>query len=89
PVNPLMKRLNSVDDILAHYDEIGLESPDLDYDIDGVVYKVDSLELQARLGFRSRSPRWATAHEFPAEKAFTIVENIDIQVGRTGALTHV
>ncbi|MBY5640849.1 NAD-dependent DNA ligase LigA [Rhizobium leguminosarum] len=89
PVNPLMKRLNSVADILTHYDEIGLKRPDLDYDIDGVVYKVDSLELQARLGFRSRSPRWATAHKFPAEQAFTIVENIDIQVGRTGALTPV
>ncbi len=89
PVNPLMKRLDSVADILAHYDDIGLKRPDLDYDIDGVVYKVDSLELQQRLGFRSRSPRWATAHKFPAEQAFTIVENIDIQVGRTGALTPV
>ncbi|MBB3647769.1 DNA ligase (NAD+) [Rhizobium sp. BK619] len=89
PVNPLMKRLNSVADILTHYDEIGLERPDLDYDIDGVVYKVDSLELQARLGFRSRSPRWATAHKFPAEQAFTEVEKIEIQVGRTGALTPV
>lgn len=89
PVNPLMKRLNSVADILAHYDDIGLKRPDLDYDIDGVVYKVDGLELQQRLGFRSRSPRWATAHKFPAEQAFTVVENIDIQVGRTGALTPV
>jgi len=89
PVNPLMKKLNSVADILAHYDEIGLHRPELDYDIDGVVYKVDSLELQQRLGFRSRSPRWATAHKFPAEQAFTTVENIDIQVGRTGALTPV
>jgi DNA ligase (NAD+) len=89
PVNPLMKRLNSVADILAHYDEIGLQRPDLDYDIDGVVYKVDSLELQARLGFRSRSPRWATAHKFPAEQAFTRLMGIDIQVGRTGALTPV
>ncbi|UIJ78407.1 NAD-dependent DNA ligase LigA [Rhizobium leguminosarum] len=89
PVNPLMKRLNSVADILAHYDEIGIERPDLDYDIDGVVYKVDSLELQARLGFRSRSPRWATAHKFPAEQAFTEVEKVEIQVGRTGALTPV
>ncbi|MGZ2484491.1 DNA ligase (NAD+) [Rhizobium pisi] len=89
PVNPLMKRLNSVADILAHYDEIGLERPGLDYDIDGVVYKVDSLELQGRLGFRSRSPRWATAHKFPAEQAFTEVEKIEIQVGRTGALTPV
>ena len=89
PVNPLMKRLNKVEDIIAHYNEIGLKRPDLDYEIDGVVYKVDRLDLQARLGFRSRSPRWATAHKFPAEQAFTHVERIDIQVGRTGALTPV
>ncbi|MGG6893887.1 NAD-dependent DNA ligase LigA [Rhizobium sp. BR 315] len=89
PVNPLMARLHSVADILGHYEEIGLQRPDLDYDIDGVVYKVDSLELQARLGFRSRSPRWATAHKFPAEQAFTRLVGIDIQVGRTGALTPV
>ena len=89
PINPLMKRLESVADILSHYDEIGLKRADLDYDIDGVVYKVDSLALQARLGFRSRSPRWATAHKFPAEQAFTRLTAIDIQVGRTGALTPV
>lgn len=89
PINPLMKRLESVADILSHYDDIGLKRADLDYDIDGVVYKVDDLALQARLGFRSRSPRWATAHKFPAEQAFTRLTAIDIQVGRTGALTPV
>ena len=89
PINPLMKRLNSVEDIIAHYNEIGLLRASLDYDIDGVVYKVDRLDLQRRLGYRSRSPRWATAHKFPAEQALTKLTAIDIQVGRTGALTPV
>jgi DNA ligase (NAD+) len=89
PTNPLMVRLNSVEDILAHYHQIGLQRASLDYDIDGVVYKVDDLALQQRLGFRSRSPRWATAHKFPAEQAMTTLTAIDIQVGRTGALTPV
>ncbi|MCP4384335.1 MAG: NAD-dependent DNA ligase LigA, partial [Hyphomicrobiales bacterium] len=89
PVNPLMRRCESVDDALATYRAIERQRASLDYDIDGVVYKADSLALQSRLGFRTRSPRWAIAHKFPAEKATTVLEAIDIQVGRTGALTPV
>ena len=89
PTNPLMKRCESVDDMLAVYRDIEAQRASLPYDIDGVVYKVDDLALQRRLGFISRSPRWATAHKFPAEKATTTLLDIDIQVGRTGALTPV
>ena len=89
PINDQMVRCSSVEDILAHYHSIEAERALLPYDIDGVVYKVDRLDLQERLGFRSRSPRWATAHKFEAEKALTVLNGIDIQVGRTGALTPV
>jgi DNA ligase (NAD+) len=88
-VNPLTKLTHSVEEMLAVYREIETRRATLGYDIDGVVYKVDRLDLQERLGFVSRSPRWATAHKFPAEQATTILHGIDIQVGRTGALTPV
>ncbi len=89
PTNPLTVLCQSADELLAHYRRIGEGRASLGYDIDGVVYKVDSLALQQRLGFVSRSPRWAIAHKFPAEKAVTKLERIEIQVGRTGALTPV
>lgn len=89
PVNDRMVRCHSVEELLAHYHKIEAERAEIPYDIDGVVYKVDRLDLQERLGFRSRSPRWATAHKFAAEKAMTVLNGIDIQVGRTGALTPV
>ncbi|MEQ9566632.1 MAG: NAD-dependent DNA ligase LigA, partial [Pseudomonadales bacterium] len=88
-INPLTRLLNDADDIMAFYDELGVLRPDLDYDIDGIVYKVNDFELQLRLGFVSRSPRWAIAHKFPAEKARTRLNAIEVQVGRTGALTPV
>jgi DNA ligase (NAD+) len=89
PVNPLMQRCADVDAALAVYAKIEKQRASLPYDIDGVVYKVDSLALQERLGIRSASPRWAIAHKFAAERATTKITGIDIQVGRTGALTPV
>jgi DNA ligase (NAD+) len=87
PTNPLTRLCHSTAELIAHYHAIEAQRATLGYDIDGVVYKVNDLTLQERLGFISRSPRWAVAHKFPAEKAMTIVEAIGINVGRTGALT--
>ena len=87
--NPLTKMCRSVEELLQFHREIEMRRATLDYDIDGVVYKVDRLDWQERLGFVSRTPRWAIAHKFPAEQATTVVRDIEIQVGRTGALTPV
>jgi DNA ligase (NAD+) len=89
PINPLMKLCKTEIELIEHYQAIEAERANLGYDIDGVVYKVNDIALQKRLGFASRSPRWAIAHKFSAEKASTILEAIEIQVGRTGSLTPV
>jgi DNA ligase (NAD+) len=87
--NPLTRMCRSVEELLEFHHKIEAQRGTLDYDIDGVVYKVDRLDWQERLGFVSRNPRWAIAHKFPAEQATTVVRDIEIQVGRTGALTPV
>ena len=87
--NPLTKLCHSVEQLIAFHRKIEEQRAKLDYDIDGVVYKVDRLDWQERLGFVSRTPRWAIAHKFPAERAMTVLRDIEIQVGRTGSFTPV
>lgn len=87
--NPLMRRCDTTGCLLTAYRELEAQRASLGYDIDGIVYKIDDLALQARLGMRSTTPRWALAHKFPAETAWTTLERIEIQVGRTGALSPV
>lgn len=87
--NPLTRLCTSVEELLEHYHAIETDRANLGYDIDGVVYKVDDLSLQQRLGFVSRSPRWALAHKFPAQQAMTVLEDIEINVGRTGSLNPI
>ena len=89
PVNPRSTRVEGAEGLVGLYHGLETDRAGLGYDIDGVVYKVDRLDWQARLGFVSRSPRWAIAHKFPAQQATTVLEGIDIQVGRTGSLTPV
>ena len=89
PINPNNKVCNSIDEIENNFKHVMEIRADLPYDIDGLVYKVNSIELQERLGFLTRTPRWAIAHKFPAEQAITRINNIRVQVGRTGALTPV
>ena len=86
-VNPLSKLCDGIEAVLAFHRDMAAERAALPYDIDGVVYKVNDLKLQERLGFAARAPRWAIAHKFPAEQGQTVLNDIGIKVGRTGQLT--
>ena len=89
PISPLMNRSMSIDQLMEIYSEIVSKRADIPYDIDGLVYKVDDLSLQDRLGFVGKAPRWAIAHKFASETAQTSIKKIDIQIGRTGSVTPV
>ncbi len=89
PTNNFLKFCNSIDEIIYHFNKINNKRSEIDYDIDGLVIKIDDFDLQNRLGYVGKNPRWAIALKFSAEKAYTIIEGIDFQVGRTGAITPV
>lgn len=88
-INPEMQRLEDTAALLRYYDDLAVRRDSLPCEIDGIVYKVDAISLQEELGFVSRAPRWAIAHKFPAQEALTVLEKIDFQIGRTGAVTPV
>ncbi len=88
-INPEMRKAHGVDECLQAYEELLAKRGDLPYEIDGIVFKVNRLDLQQALGFVSRAPRWAIAHKFPAQEEMTVIEDVEFQVGRTGAVTPV